>query len=111
MGFEIYIEHVTKKVKNKGLILDNVYLKINAGTFTALIGHSSINLIKIVKTTKLNGYLPEQISIILLLNDAQEFFAYTKENILSICGILIFLALIFIITSFYLINRFIKNME
>ena len=87
MGFEIYIERMRQeygKVKYKGLILDNVYLKINAGTFTALIGHSSINLIKIVKTTKLNGYLPEQISIILLLNDAQEFFAYTKENILSI---------------------------
>lgn len=38
MGFEIYIEHVTKKVKNKGLILDNVNLKINAGTFNASIG-------------------------------------------------------------------------
>jgi Fe-S cluster assembly ATPase SufC len=27
-----------KKVKNKGLILDNVNLKINAGTFNASIG-------------------------------------------------------------------------
>lgn len=72
---------------------------------------TSMNLIKVVKTTKLNGYLPEQISIDLFLNEAQEFFTYTKENILSIWGILIFLALIFIIASFYLVNRFIRNME
>ncbi|MCI8575768.1 MAG: ATP-binding cassette domain-containing protein [Bacilli bacterium] len=67
------------------------------------------NLIEVVKNTKLNGILPEQVSIDLFLEEAEELFEYTSSHIFNTWGILIIMSLIFTIFLFWRIRKMIKT--
>jgi hypothetical protein len=72
---------------------------------------TSANLVEVVKTTQLKGFLPKQVSIDLFLEEAEQFFTYTTSNIFNTWSILIIMAFIFIMLSFLLIKRLVKNNE
>ena len=67
------------------------------------------NLIEVVKHTKLNGVLPEQVSIDLFLQEATNFFEYTKSHIINTWWLLLAMALFFILLTFIVIRRIVKK--
>ncbi len=101
------------------LIFSGILLKIEGiahtisnfiiGKYAIYIMGSTSNLIEVVKQTKLNGILPEQISIDLFLQEAEDFFEYTSSHIWNTWWILILMSIIFICLTFLVIRRIIKK--
>jgi len=101
------------------LIFSGILLKIEGiaqnisnvivGKYAINIMGATSNLIEVVKHTKLNGVLPEQVSIDLFLQEATNFFEYTKSHIINTWWLLLAMALFFILLTFIVIRRIVKK--
>lgn len=67
------------------------------------------NLIEVVKNTKLNEMLSEQVSIQLFLEEAQNYYEYTISHLWNTWSILLMIGGTFLILSFFAIKKIISN--